>query len=157
MGNEHFDPELDDLLKDLHALLDDDTPSETVPEEDFQIDDLLEGEPLPEVDPAEQLDLSGFFDEAEQAPEPEPEPAPLPPRWTDKQPLPDHVAKLQKNERQAYADWLYEQENNPTQVAAETLQQTRWTDRQKVPRHVAKLQKNQAQAYADWLYEQSGS
>ena len=45
MGNEHFDPELDDLLKDLHALLDDDTPSETVPEEDFQIDDLLEGEP----------------------------------------------------------------------------------------------------------------
>ena len=25
MGNEHFDPELDDLLKDLHQLLDDDS------------------------------------------------------------------------------------------------------------------------------------
>ena len=34
MGNEHFDPELDDLLKDLHQLLDDDTPLAEPPKDD---------------------------------------------------------------------------------------------------------------------------
>ena len=155
MGNEHFDPELDDLLKDLHQLLDDDTPLAEPPKDEFDFDDLFDNEPLPEVSPEEKLDLSDFFDEEEPESEPEPvTPAAQPPRWTEKQAVPAHVAKLQKNEAQAYADWLYEQENNPTQVAAAQLQQTRWTDRQKVPRHVAKLQQNQAQAYADWLYEQ---
>lgn len=153
MGNEHFDPELDDLLKDLHQLLDDDTPLAEPPKDDYDFDDLFDNEPLPQVSPEEKLDLSDFFDEEE--PEPEPAvPTAQPPRWTEKQAVPAHVAKLQKNEAQAYADWLYEQENNPTQVTAAQLQQTRWTDRQKVPRHVAKLQQNQAQAYADWLYEQ---
>ena len=151
MGNEHFDPELDNLLKDLHQLLDDDTPL-AAPKAEYDFDDLFDNTPLPEVSPEEKLDLSGIFDDE---PEPEPTvPAPQPPRWTDKQAVPAHVAKLQKNEQQAYADWLYEQENNPVQSVAADLQQTRWTDRQKVPRHVAKLQQNQAQAYADWLYEQ---
>ena len=150
MGNEHFDPELDDLLKDLHRLLDDDdTPAAEPPKEEFDFDDLLEGKPLPETSPEEQVDLSGFVEEEE----PAPPPTPRQPRWTDRQAVPTHVAKLQKNEAQAYADWLYEQENNPAQTDRQ-LQQTRWTERQKVPRHVAKLQQNQAQAYADWLYEQ---
>lgn len=65
--------------------------------------------------------------------------------------MPKHVAKLQQNQEQAYADWLYAQEQ-PAQP--QNFHETRWTDRQKVPKHVAKLQQNQAQAYADWLYEQ---
>ena len=87
-----FDSELDALLDDLHRLLDDDT----------------QANPMPEPDSFD------YFDDPEPPAAPEPEPqAPVrtqPDRWTDRQRVPRHVAKLQQNQEQAYADWLYEQD-----------------------------------------------
>ena len=87
-----FDSELDALLDDLHRLLDDDA----------------QANPLPEPDSFD------YFDDPEPPAAPEPEPqAPVrtqPDRWTDRQRVPRHVAKLQQNQEQAYADWLYEQD-----------------------------------------------
>jgi len=201
MEHERLDPELDDLLNDIHRLIDEEEPlaempqeqdlvgefdftglfdEVTVPTEDgasavgFDSDFAAEFDetPEPDMEPEFDLDFDVLSEEAPEAepaaePAPEPEPAPLPTpeklRWTDKQKLPKHVAKLQKNQEQAYADWLYAQENAEPVKQPESVQvpesirelgPTRWTDRQKVPRHVAKLQQNQKQAYEDWLYEQ---
>ena len=152
MEQERFDPDLDDLLSDIRRLIEEDGVPENLTE-------------TPELN--DDFDFTGLFDETPAAPaEPEPveEPVPAPEpepqrRWTEKQKMPKHVAKLQQNQEDAYAQWLYAQE--PPQSASpeipdqlRDLRPTRWTDRQKVPRHVAKLQQNQEQAYADWLYEQ---
>lgn len=152
MEQERFSPDLDDLLSDIHRLIDEDGVPENLTETPEYNDDF---------------DFTGLFDELpEEEPLPEPEPAPEPqeqPRWTQKQKVPKHVAKLQQNEEQAYADWLYAQEHpeeapQPVQLKQteqfQQLRPTRWADRQKVPRHVAKLQQNQDEEYAKWLYEQ---
>ena len=105
MDNETFNPDLDDLLSDIHRLIDEDAaPEEAVPEA-----------------VTDDYDFSGLFDDLpdpEPVPQPAAQPAPAvtavqtqPPRWTDKQKVPKHVAKLQKNQEQAYADWLYEQDH----------------------------------------------
>lgn len=101
MEQKPFDSELDDLLDDLHRLLDDDAAS-------------------PEEAPAQEPDSFDFSDYFDPPLEPAPAPDPatpagpaaqeLPPRWTDRQRVPRHVAKLQRNQEQAYADWLYEQD-----------------------------------------------
>jgi len=165
MEEKHTDLELDDLLSDLHRLIDQKTPAEDKPEtyadDDFDLSGLFDDETFDGLEPVEgEFDLSGILEpaaaaetghasESEPEPEPTPEPEPeLPVSWTEKQKVPRHVAKLQKNQEQAYADWLYEQEKIQDPMTV------RWTEKQKVPRHVAKLQKNQEQAYADWLYEQ---
>lgn len=87
-----FDSELDALLDDLHRLLDDDAQADVPPEPDS----------------------FDYFDEPEPPAAPAPEPQPpvrnQPVRWTDRQRVPKHVAKLQQNQEQAYADWLYEQD-----------------------------------------------
>lgn len=87
-----FDSELDALLDDLHRLLDDDAQADVPPEPDS----------------------FDYFDEPEPPAAPVPEPQPpvrnQPVRWTDRQRVPKHVAKLQQNQEQAYADWLYEQD-----------------------------------------------
>ena len=121
MDEKRYDSELDDLLSDIHRLIDSDDLPEDLPEE-------------PEALP-EDLDLSGLLDELpepepvpepspeplpEPLPEPQPQPGPArdpvledlkPQSWTQKQRVPRHVAKLQKNQEQAYADWLYEQDH----------------------------------------------
>lgn len=155
MRHDNLDPELDDLLSDIHRLIDEDSLPGAPAEDEFTLDPLLDEElfaldgELP-AEPVGELDLSAlddlFANQPEPDPEPEPEPEPLQPRWTDKQRVPRHVAKLQQNQAEAYSQWLYEQ--------GQAAPQDRWTDRQRVPKHVAKLQKNQDQAYADWLYEQ---
>ena len=179
MEHERFNSELDDLLQDIHRLIDENNlPAEVLPEDEFDIDDLLDGAPLPEISPDTPLDLSALFEEdeipdeepqpiEEPAPEPEPviEPEPQPEpeihRQADTQAPAKQAEPPQKDQDQAYADWLYEQEHPPKAEPAaapvqtiDPIQQTRWTERQKVPRHVAKLQQNQEKAYADWLYEQ---
>ncbi len=91
MSDDLFDQEMDDLLADIHMIIDDESPAKH-----------------PKYDP--ELDLGDYYDE----PEPEPQkPAQQPSYWTQTQKLPKHVAKLQKNQTQAYADWLYEQGSNP--------------------------------------------
>lgn len=118
---------------------------------DLNIDDLLE-------------DLHQLLEE-EETPIPEADiPVPETPTeekrsWTETQKLPKHVAKLQQNQQEAYAQWLKEQEAQlppqeelpPEQPAEE---KRLWTETQKLPKHVAKLQQNQQDAYAEWLREQ---
>lgn len=126
MENENKTPELDAFLSDLRRLLDDDTPPDTPVEEDLVLTELLtELEPSELTNQAEPQAAENydFSDVLSDLPEPQPEPAPEPEqpavfqqtRWTDRQRVPRHVAKLQRNQEQAYADWLYEQENNPQQ------------------------------------------
>ena len=90
------EPSLDDLLADIHDLIDDEQPQEA-------------SQPLTADDITIDFDLYGDY-----IPEPEPEPAPKPKAyWTQTQKLPKHVAKLQQNQEQAYAEWLYAQDHRP--------------------------------------------
>lgn len=97
-----FNVDVDDLLDDIHRMIDDEPPGE----EDSADLDLREFLPEPPVDPGPDL-----------LPPPKPVQKPKPQweggNWMQTQRLPRHVAKLQKNQAQAYADWLYEQEDNP--------------------------------------------
>ncbi len=89
--SEHKNTEnLDDLLADVHRMLDEDD-GPVAPRDPFALD---------------------FYDE-----EPELEPEPVVNEreklfWTQTQRLPKHVAKLQNNQAKAYADWLYAQGSN---------------------------------------------
>ena len=131
-----FEQDVDDLLADLHRIIDDgptDSDEEPLYTGDLDIDlgPLLE-ERLPDTGP----DLP-----------PPPRPR-QPAHWTQTQKLPKHVAKLQKNQEQAYSEWLYAQdEPRPERT-------THWSQTQKQPKHVAKLQQHQDEAYAQWLDEQ---
>lgn len=88
MGIDQLERELDDLLEDIHKIIDEEA----------------------ELDPEADLpDLTPYLGEDVQ-PEPEPEEPPRPRYWTQTQKLPKHVAALQNNQEQAYAQWLYEQE-----------------------------------------------
>ena len=125
MKQEHFDPELDDLLKDLHQLLDDDTPLEELPKDEYDLDDLFGDEPLPEVRPDEPLVLPGFLTEEEKTAVVGEKPRrreiaeDQKVRFAERQRVPRHVAKLQKHQEQAYADWLYEQDHRTPSAAAQ--------------------------------------
>ena len=98
---------VDDLLEDIHRMIDDEAPEEedSLPADPPDLD-LREFLPEPPVDPGPDI-----------LPPPKPIPKPKPQweggNWTQTQRLPRHVAKLQKNQAQAYAEWLYEQEGNP--------------------------------------------
>lgn len=122
MEQERNDLNIDDLLEDLHQLLEEEAPPP----------------PVEEQAPAEPV---------------------RPVSWTETQKLPKHVAKLQKNQQEAYAQWLREQEpqeplqEDPAQEQPDTEKRS-WTETQKLPRHVAKLQQNQQDAYKEWLREQ---
>ena len=90
------EPSLDDLLADIHELIDEDQPQEA-------------------PRPLTADDITIDFDDLS-LPEPEPVPEPEPRRrgyWTETQKLPKHVAKLQQNQEQAYAEWLYAQDHRP--------------------------------------------
>ena len=158
MEHERFDPELDDLLQDIHRLIDEgDLPAEVLPEDEFNIDDLLDGAPLPEISPDTPLDLSALFDEDEipEDPQPAAEPAPEPEPVVKPEPQPEPAAA--EPEVLPQADLQTPPKAAPAAPPVQTIdpiQHTRWTERQKVPRHVAKLQQNQEKAYADWLFEQ---
>lgn len=87
------EPTLDDLLDDIHRIIDEDpmeTENRPLTAEDIHID----FEPLGE----------------EFVPETTAPPAPKT-HWTEHQKLPKHVAKLQQHQDQAYAEWLYAQDH----------------------------------------------
>lgn len=99
----HTEADVDDLISDIHLLIDEELPSAEGPiaqEEPEAVPVQEEPESEPEPAPAEV--------------EPEAEPAPeehfQQQRWTDRQKVPKHVAKLQQNQEEAYAQWLKEQE-----------------------------------------------
>lgn len=101
MGDENLKQNIDDLLQDLHILLDEEPELPKVPSE--QPEGLTEQPQLPE----------DLWEPEEEPPE---EPVPEQPKsWTQTQKLPKHVAKLQNNQAEAYAQWLDEQEHSPAQ------------------------------------------
>ena len=141
MSLDPFEQDVDDLLADLHRIIDDDPDdanAEFLRADDFDIDlgPLLE-ERLPDPGP----------DILPPPPMPKP-PVQQPAHWTQTQKLPKHVAKLQKNQAQAYSEWLYAQDDHRPESS------THWSQTQKQPKHVAKLQQHQDEAYAHWLDEQ---
>lgn len=106
MGMDELNQEIDNLIDDIHSLIDDDT--ETIPEADD----------LPDLTPYLGEDFA----------EEEPDPAQVQQEphshWTKTQKLPKHVAKLQQNQEQAYAEWLYAQDHRePAPAVSEQEQQ----------------------------------
>lgn len=102
------DRNLDHLLADVHRLLGELDDPEFLAKDDS----AMTAEDI-------EIDYDQFYEEM--PPEPEPAPAPVSDEtmvfrpadrqtsWTQTQRLPRHVAKLQQNQEQAYADWLFEQ------------------------------------------------
>lgn len=98
MAMDQYDPELDDLLADVHRLLDEDQAA-PMTADDVKIDyDRFYEDPIPPAPPAAEAPAAA-----------RPAEKPRPRSWTETQRLPKHVAKLQQNQEQAYAEWLYEQ------------------------------------------------
>lgn len=124
MAMDHFDPELDALLADVHRLLDDDqTAPMTADDVKIDYDQLYEDSiPAPPKASGPSRPSAPVSDETmiyrpqEQA---------RPKSWTETQKLPKHVAKLQQNQEQAYADWLYEQGRRGSDVPPPSQPQKR--------------------------------
>lgn len=96
MAIDQLEQELDDLLEDIHKIIDEDEPLD--PEEELPDLTPYLGEDFPEEEP----------------PAPVPEEKPRQTHWTQAQKLPRHVAELQQNQEEAYARWLCEQEQEQT-------------------------------------------
>ena len=91
----HTKEDVDDLISDIHQLIDDEAPKTEVPPVPAP-EKVCAEEPVQEPQPEET---------AEEAPAEE-----TAHHWTDRQRVPKHVAKLQNNQQEAYAKWLAEQE-----------------------------------------------
>ena len=103
MAMDHYDPELDELLADVRRLLDEDDQKRPMTADDVNIDYAqFYEDPVPSQPKARPSASHGAANDRAQA-------QPQPRSWTETQKLPKHVAKLQQNQEQAYADWLYEQ------------------------------------------------
>lgn len=94
--------DVDDLISDIHQLIDDEAPAPEAPS------------PVPEAEEAPEAKAAEMPEEAPAAEEPPVTEVPAeeqqPHHWTDRQKVPKHVAKLQNNQQEAYARWLQEQE-----------------------------------------------
>ena len=108
MNTEPFEQDVDSLLADLHRMIDEapaDAPTDPLTVEDLDLD-FVNFHTTSEPDPGPDI-----LPMSRPVPKPQP-PKPQPAYWTQTQKLPRHVAKLQKNQEKAYADWLYEQDGN---------------------------------------------
>ena len=124
MSQETFhSDELDKLLDDIHNLLDDEPvtmpsleetaePTELPPEEELPeepAEKLPEEQPEPEDVPVPEVEFEASPEDEEPAEQEEASSEKFhTQRWTDRQKLPKHVAKLQQNQEEAYAQWLAE-------------------------------------------------
>ena len=112
MGMDEMNQEIDHLIDDIHHLIDDDTKEpaaeEDLPDLTLYLGEDFEGEP---VLPGEELpDLTPYLgEEFTEEPAVQEEKKPEHTHWTKNQKLPKHVAKLQQNQQEAYAQWLKEQ------------------------------------------------
>ncbi|MBQ9967294.1 MAG: LCP family protein [Oscillospiraceae bacterium] len=95
----HTEADVDDLISDIHHLIDE-TPQEEAPA----------APELPQVEPEAAPIEPEAEPEAAPAEEPAPEEHFQQQRWTDRQKVPKHVARLQNHQQEAYAQWLKEQE-----------------------------------------------
>ena len=93
--------ELDDLISDIHGLIDEKEPAqEEESPADLVLPEFLE-EAMPEGTAAEEEIASTEVPAEEENFHNQ--------RWTERQKVPKHVAKLQQNQEEAYAKWLQEQ------------------------------------------------
>lgn len=122
MHMDDLEKDLDDLLDDIHKIIDDDE-NITVPEAELpDLTPYLGEDFAADVDAEEELpDLTPYLgaDFEEELPAPQPEQKHGHSHWTETQKLPKHVAKLQQNQEQAYAEWLYAQGQNEAGPMAE--------------------------------------
>jgi len=128
MDHEKIPQALDDLISDIHQLIDEEqaAPEAEEPSAEFVLPEELE--------PQEPAQEEAEVPEEAPAPEPEPEPETEPgfhqQRWTDRQRVPKHVAKLQHNQEEAYARWLQEQEGKdpepPPEFPEEKTKHKKW-------------------------------
>lgn len=125
MDQENTNVNIDDLLEDLHQLLDEPEEPQPVPEETQPATEEKRSWTETQKLPRHVAKLQQHQDEAyakwleeqglqtpppsESAPQPEQEKV----SWTQTQRLPRHVAKLQQNQPAAYEEWLREQDENP--------------------------------------------
>lgn len=111
MDHDLIPEEVDDLISDIHDLIDEkDQPQEeeeTQPEAEEVLPEETAEEELPaEETPSEEPEDTEEVSEAVETEESEEFHQQ---RWTDRQRVPKHVAKLQQNQEEAYAKWLEEQ------------------------------------------------
>ena len=115
MEHEKTAEALDDLINDIRDLIDDKEEQETPAEE-----------PLAEEEPAaEQSEETAVEEPVKETAETEEEELFQQQRWTERQRVPKHVAKLQQHQDEAYAKWLEEQDGKepelPPELAEEEL------------------------------------
>ncbi len=112
MHIDDLEQELDDLLDDIHKIIDDE-------------------EEVPVISDEEMPDMSAFlgeeFVEEPAVSEPKSVQKKEEKHWTQKQKVPSYVKKLQEDPQQAYANWLYEQgqreaEKQEEQVVLEEIE-----------------------------------
>lgn len=135
MGDENLKQNIDDLLQDLHMLLD----------EEQELPKVTGEQP---EQPTEEPQLPEDLWEPEEVLPEEPPVQEKPKSWTQTQKLPKHVAKLQNNQEEAYAQWLDEQEHSPAQPPL-----GRGNGRPKpVPEEETEPEKKQGSGKGLWVY-----
>lgn len=131
MDHEKNHEELDELLNGIRDLIDEDAetaqegPDADAPIDiseddvqelsDFTLPEYLEQELAAELSQQEPVADEVQEEDMPEAPE-ETEADFQQQRWTDRQRVPRHVAKLQNNQEEAYAKWLQEQEEKGEQL-----------------------------------------
>ena len=138
MEHEKTPEALDDLISDIHELID-------------------EKEPQQELQPAEPdvLQEPAVMQEPQQTPEEaaeelsEEEEIFQHQRWTERQRVPKHVAKLQQNQEEAYAKWLEEQEEKGEELPPELVEE--FPEGMELPPDTGANQKKKKKSIGLWL------
>ena len=139
MRMDDLNQEVDDLLEDLHKIIDEKDGAEPAEEELPDLTPYL-GEDFDEEAAALKVedmpDLTPYLGEAfeEKQPEPVAEPQPKS-HWTQTQKLPRHVAELQQNQAQAYAEWQKAQNKQPEPAAPAEEQEKTAEEKNMKKRH----------------------
>ena len=116
MEHERTAEALDDLISDIRDLIDEkDLPEE--PETPAE----------PEMPEAPELPAEELPEQPEQEEEHFQQQ-----RWTERQRVPKHVAKLQQHQDEAYAEWLKEQEGKEPELPPELLEEEHEPDAEEI-------------------------
>ena len=126
MEHEKTPEALDDLISDIHELIDEKEPQQEpeLPPAEAEIPEVpqLQEEPVvmqvpqaEELRPAESEAAAEELSEEEEIFQHQ--------RWTERQRVPKHVAKLQQNQEEAYAKWLEEQEEKGEELPPELAEE----------------------------------
>ena len=132
MEHEKTPEALDDLISDIHDLIDEKEPQQEpvsrsaeaelpeMPEEGLQEQPQTEEPVQPEQPEGPEQEAAEELTEAEESFQHQ--------RWTERQRVPKHVAKLQQNQEEAYAKWLEEQEEKEPELPPEVPEEVQGED-----------------------------